>query len=103
MFGSALQSQCIAIKSTWSPSKNNQYDISLYQICGLHGLHLVHLESIWSLSGVYLESTHQFGRAPCKEIYMWSPSGLHDSTWTPVDSNWNRWGSVKSSSAPSFS
>jgi hypothetical protein len=28
---------------------------------------------------------------------MWSPSGLHDSTWTPLDSSWNRWGSVKSS------
>ena len=58
---------------------------------------LVHMESIWSPCGVHVESTHRFGRALCKKNYMWSPSGLHDSTWTPLDSSWNRWGSVKSS------
>lgn len=44
--------QFVAAESTWSPSKNNQFDISLHQICELHGLHLVHLDSIWTPHGL---------------------------------------------------
>jgi hypothetical protein len=28
---------------------------------------------------------------------MWTPCGLQESTWTPLESRWNRWGRVKSS------
>ena len=55
--------------------------------------------SIWSPYGVYMESTWtlltNLAGLPAKKNCMWTPSGLQDSTWTPLESRWNRWGRVK--------
>src|SRR5882757_592212 len=60
---------------------------------GFHGLQV---DSRWIPGGI----REIFGWAACKRNSTWTPPGLMESRWSPVDSTWNLWGSVKSSPRP---